>query len=49
MRESNQHKLIGDMQTQPMAAAGALEEEELMLEGKNLSSKRRSSLKALPS
>jgi hypothetical protein len=35
--------------TQPMATAGALEDQELMSEGKNLSFERSSSLKGLPS
>jgi hypothetical protein len=35
-REPNPHKSVGDAQTQPMATAGALEDQELMPEGKDL-------------
>src|ERR1700730_9329057 len=38
-----------DRQAQPMATAGALEHQELMSEGKNLSLQRCASLKGLPS
>ncbi len=40
---------IGATQAQPMATAGALEDQELMSEGKNLSLQRCSSLKGLAS
>jgi hypothetical protein len=48
-RGPNPHNLVGNIETQPMATAGAFEDQELMPQAENLSVHHCSSLKGLPS